>query len=79
MHHTIQAVRSTDIGPRGLANIVHGAACSDRGKWVKPLFTALERVVQRRMGDFNAQDLAITAWALTERAVGVLRVAEAKL
>ena len=28
-----------------------------------PLFTALARVAAQRMGDFNAQDLANTAWA----------------
>ena len=43
------------------------------------LFEALAMTAERRTGEFNPQDLANIAWALTESAGGVLRVVEAKL
>ena len=62
---TVQAARTEDIGARTLANIAYGVARSSRGKQMGALFTALARPAEQRMADFNAQDLANTAWAFT--------------
>ena len=58
------AVRAArEMGARELANVAYGAACSGSGESLGALFALLARVAQRRVGEFNAQELANTAWA----------------
>ena len=63
MQHTEQAARKGEIGVQQIANILHGVACSGRGKCMGVLFRALARAAEQRVGDFKAQNLANTAWA----------------
>ena len=71
--HTTQEVDARKVGARGLANIAHGAARSSGGKHVGAVFTALARAAtEQRMRDFNSQNLANTAWALTDSAACAL-------
>ena len=46
VQHTVQAAGSGEIGVRELANIVHGAACNRREKWMDAFFTVLARVAE---------------------------------
>ena len=43
--------------------MAYGAARIGSGKSLVGLFAALARAAQLRLGEFNAQDLANTAWA----------------
>ena len=53
-----------EIGARGLANIAYSLARSSmRQSLSKFLFTTLARSAECRLGEFNPQDLASTAWA----------------
>ena len=68
---TTQAVDARKMNSRALANIAYGAASSNKGKHMGALFMALGRAVlaEQHMRDFNSQELANTAWALTDSAV----------
>ena len=63
VQHTIQSVREEVIEARTIATTVHRAARSGTGKSMTTLFVPLATVAERRMGDFNSQALANTAWA----------------
>ena len=63
VEHTVQALREGDVHGRQLSNIAYGAAHGDMGQQMGALFMALAKVAARRMGEFNAQALANTAWA----------------
>ena len=63
VQHPVRAAQTGEIGARELANVGYGAACSSMGKSLGALFAALARTAQRRVGEFNAQELANTAWA----------------
>ena len=43
--------------------MAYGAAHACRGELKGQLFSAVARAAERRVADFNAQDLANTAWA----------------
>ena len=58
------------LGARQLANVGYGAAGAWKsagfatvGQQDEQLFKALARVAERRLDEFNAQELANTAWA----------------
>ena len=52
------------MNTRGLANIAYAAARGTKGQQMGVLFMALaSAATERRMRDFNTQDLANTAWA----------------
>jgi hypothetical protein len=55
-------VRTTGNQPSGSTKPCVGTATSIFND--APLFMALTRAAERRIGDFNAQHLANTAWAL---------------
>ena len=55
-----------ELGAQELANIANGAAHSGKDKWPKKIFAALATTADRRMGDFNPQALANTAWAFAK-------------
>ena len=63
VQHTVQAVSAGELSAQQLANIAYGAARSVRDKWLRILFAAVAMAAQRRMRDFNPQNLANTAWA----------------
>ena len=65
MQHTVHEARKEHIGTRQLANIVYGGTqChSLTGNWKEALFAVLARAAELRLGDFNVQELANTAWA----------------
>ena len=63
VQRTIQAAVKGMLGGRQLANVCHGVAFSSKGKVLGALIAALARAAERRMHEFNAQDLANTSWA----------------
>ena len=65
VQHTVDAAVAREIGARELANVAYGAALAFAmvGQPDAPLFTALTREAERRVRDFNPQNLANTAWA----------------
>ena len=60
---TIQAAEKGMLEGRELANVCYGVAFSSKGKLLGALNAALVRAAERRMHEFNAQELANTAWA----------------
>ena len=59
--------KAGELGARGLANVVYGAslsACSF--KQLGKLFEASARETERRVSEFNAQDIANTVWAFAK-------------
>ena len=52
-----------EINARALAHLAYGGALSSMGVSLVVLFAALARAAERRLGEFNAQELANTAWA----------------
>ena len=60
------ASKAGEIGARALANVVYGAARSGKGRSLGNLFTSLARAAERRVGNFNSHQLAITAWAFAK-------------
>ena len=62
MQHTVRKAEAGEIGARELANVAYGTAHSGRAELLG-LFTALARAAERRVSDFNVQDIANTAWA----------------
>ena len=63
VQRTIQAAEKGTIEGRELANVCYGVAFSSKGKLLGALIAALARAAKRRMHEFNAQELANTAWA----------------
>ena len=63
MQRTVLVCESGAIGARELANIAYGASLCNRGQLMVAMFVAVARVMERCIGDFNAQDAANTAWA----------------
>ena len=59
----MQSAEAGKIGARSVVNVAYGAARSGRTEMPSLLFATLARVAERRVSDFNAQDLANTAWA----------------
>ena len=59
----MQAARVAKIGARQLANIASGAAHSSRRPILGTLFKVLAKATERRVCNFNTQNLANTAWA----------------
>ena len=43
--------------------MAYGVACSGRGLTFGALFAALAKQAKQRLGEFNAQEFANTAWA----------------
>ena len=68
----IHAAGMGEQGPRELASVAYGVACSWVGGQLCVLFVELARATERRLGEFNPQDLASTAWALTDSAACAL-------
>ena len=54
------------IGGRQLATVAYGAALGGMAVSLGMLFVALARAAQRRLGEFNTQDLATMAWAFAK-------------
>ena len=46
--------------------MAHAAVRSGLGKFLGPLFAALAEQAKQRLGEFNAQELANTAWAFAK-------------
>ena len=65
VQQAVHVVEARESDARGLANIAYGAASTfaTPGHLDAQLLMALAREAERRVGDFNAQDLANTAWA----------------
>ena len=66
VQHTVLAAMKGQPGARELANVAYGAASvgvATVGQQDEHLFKALARMAERRLDEFNAQDLANTAWA----------------
>ena len=66
VQHTVRKANTGDIGARQLANTAHGAARSGRHESLVVLFAVLMWVAERRVGEFNVQELANTAWAFAK-------------
>ena len=66
VHHTVLRVEAGKVEARQIVNVAYGAACSYTGESLSMLFTTLARAAEWRMGDFNAQNLANTAWAFAK-------------
>ena len=63
MQHTLRKAQAGQVGPRALANLAYGAArCAGSGMPMI-LVAALATAAERRLSDFNPQDVAKTAWA----------------
>ena len=80
VQHTVLAAMNGQHGARELANVAYGAAhmwksvgVATLGQQDEQLFRALARVADGRLGKFNEQHLANTAWALTDSAACTLR------
>ena len=63
VQHTVHQAQAGQIGPRALANVAYGAACCGRSGVLSLLFAALARVSERRLSEFDPQNVANTAWA----------------
>ena len=63
VRHTVPAIQTRKFDAMGLSLTAHGAARSGRVECLEALFTALATAVKSRVGEFNAQGLANTAWA----------------
>ena len=65
VQHTICATKKEGIGGRQLANIVYGVTqvFTRLSHLDKKLFAELAMAANLRMNEFNAQDIANTAWA----------------
>ena len=63
MQHTVRKAQAPQVGPRALANMAYGAARCGRSGMLRILVAALATAAERRMRDFNRQDVANTAWA----------------
>ena len=63
MQHTVRKAQAGQVGPRELANVVYGAARCGRSGMLIMLVAALARAAERRLRDFNPQNVANTAWA----------------
>ena len=79
VQHTMLAAIKTQPGARVLVNVLYGAAgiwksvgVMTVGQLDKQLFKALARMAQQHLYEFNARDLANTAWALTDSAACTL-------
>ena len=59
----IQAARMGGPGPRELTDMAYGLARSGMGGQLGELFVELTRSTEQRLGEFNPQELANTAWA----------------
>ena len=70
---TVSKTKAGQVGARQLSNIAHGAAAHRiKDESLHVLFRALAREAERRLREFNAQNLANTAWALTDSAACAL-------
>ena len=80
VQHTVREAVTSRIGVRQLANVAYGAALSGMEVSLWVMFAVLARAVERRLGEFNAQSLANTAWAFatTDRLDALLFVALAR-
>ena len=63
MQHMAHAARAGEIEARQLANVAYGAALSGMGVSLGVQFAVLARAAEQHLGEFNAQELANTAWA----------------
>ena len=63
VQHTVHEAQEGHLGTRQLANIAYGGTHTLRGNWKGTLFEGLARTAEWRLGDFNVQELANTAWA----------------
>ncbi len=63
VQHTAHAAKVGKMGSRGLTNVAYGAALSGMEASFGLLFAALASAAKHSVGEFNAQDLANTAWA----------------
>ena len=63
VQHTLQAAKGREIGAKQVVTIAYGAACSGMRQLLGVLFAALARGAERRLGEFNAQNLANTTWS----------------
>ena len=70
VQRSVQAARAGDIGARGLTNIVYEAACSGREEQMCALVMVLAYMAERLVTDFNAQDVANTAWVFAKIETG---------
>ena len=62
----MRAAKAEEIGARGLANIAYAAVQVAKVGQLAPLCTALARVTEQRMGNFEVQQLTKRAWALAK-------------
>ena len=63
VHHTVRTAEAVEMSARRIANVAYEAARSGRAELLGLLFSTLARLAEQRMGEFNKQDLANTAWA----------------
>ena len=63
MQHTVRKAQAGQVGPRELANVAYGAARCGRSGMLRMLAAALATAAERRLSEFNPQDVANTAWA----------------
>eukprot|EP00746_Dinoflagellata_sp_MGD_P109548 gnl/MRDRNA2_/MRDRNA2_46926_c0_seq1.p1 gnl/MRDRNA2_/MRDRNA2_46926_c0~~gnl/MRDRNA2_/MRDRNA2_46926_c0_seq1.p1 ORF type:complete len:587 (-),score=107.87 gnl/MRDRNA2_/MRDRNA2_46926_c0_seq1:178-1938(-) len=63
VQQTVRAARTGSIGPRQLANVAYGMACSGRGGALTTVFATFAKAAEPVAEEFNAQELANTAWA----------------
>ena len=59
----MRKAQAGQVGPRELANVAYGAAGCGRNGMLRMLGAALARAAERRLSDFNPQDVANSAWA----------------
>ena len=63
MQHTVRQAQAGQVGPRALANVAYGAARCGRSAMLSLLFPVLARAAERRLSEFNPQEVANMAWA----------------
>ncbi len=63
MQQTSQKAEAGKIGARQLANVAYGATCGSSAELLDMLVATLSRAAEHRVSEFNAQDVANTAWA----------------
>ena len=66
VQHTLRCLFTGEIGARAVANVAHGAAHCGRGFISPDLFETLAEAAKLKVTDFNAQDIANTAWAFAK-------------
>ena len=63
VQHTVRKAQAGQVGPRALANVAYGAARCVMIGMLRMLAAALSTAAERRLSEFNAQEIANTAWA----------------